>query len=412
MEVMKGYKQTEIGVIPNDWIINEVSKIATINGRVGWKGYTKKDLVNIGPYAIGAKHIDKNNKLDLSDPTCLSMDKYLESPEIMVFKDDLLIVQRGTIGKLVLIEKEIGNATINPSMLILRSKEIPSNYIYYYFISKDGQSQIILDTSSTGVPMITQKQVLNFKIPFPPTKAEQTAIANALSDTDTWINSLEQLLTKKHQIKKGAMQELLQPKEGWKLVNLSENFTLKARIGWHGLTTSEYLKSGDYVLVTGTDFKNGFIDWDNCVFVEKLRFDQDKNIQLKEKDVLVTKDGTIGKVAFINKLSIPTTLNSGVFVVRPKKGFNNQFLYYILMSFHFDKFLEKITAGSTIVHLYQKDFMHFNFPVPSLSEQTRIATILSDMDDEVALLETKLYKAKQIKQGMMQKLLTGRIRLV
>src|SRR5690606_33737485 len=177
--VKQGYKQTEIGVIPEDWEVVKLGRIANIMGRVGWKGYTKDDLVENGPYAIGAKHINKNNKLDLSDPTCLSWEKYIESPEIFVFKNDLLIVQRGTIGKIVLIDTEIGNSTINPSMLIVRSKKDYSAYIYYYFLSKQGQDQIFKDVSSTGVPMITQAQVKNFQIPLPPLP-EQEAIAEAL----------------------------------------------------------------------------------------------------------------------------------------------------------------------------------------------------------------------------------------
>ncbi|WP_177205400.1 restriction endonuclease subunit S [Halpernia frigidisoli] len=195
--------------------------------------------------------------------------------------------------------------------------------------------------------------------------------------------------------------------EDWEVVILGENCLLKARIGWQGLTTSEYLSSGDYFLVTGTDFKNGYIDWNNCVYVEKMRFDQDRNIQLKENDVVVTKDGTIGKVAFINKILKPTTLNSGVFVLRSKNNkISNRFIYYILMSFYFDEFLNKITAGSTITHLYQKDFVHFNFICPPLAEQEAIATALSDCDSWIDSIEEVLAKKRLIKQGAMQELLT------
>ncbi|MGB5025313.1 MAG: restriction endonuclease subunit S [Saprospiraceae bacterium] len=192
----------------------------------------------------------------------------------------------------------------------------------------------------------------------------------------------------------------------WEVKNLLENFTLKARIGWQGLTTAEYLEIGDFGLVTGTDFKNGYIDWDNCVYVERARFVQDKNIQLKIFDVLVTKDGTIGKVAFIDKLPNPTTLNSGVFVIRPKnENIDNRFFYYLLMSFYFDNFLSKITAGSTITHLYQKDFVTFNFILPAKAEQTAIATALSDADALISGLVKLLTKKRNIKQGAMQKLL-------
>ncbi len=160
-------------------------------------------------------------------------------------------------------------------------------------------------------------------------------------------------------------------------------------------------------MITGTDFKNGYIDWDNCVFVEKERFDQDPNIQIKKGDVLITKDGTIGKVAYIDKLSKPTTLNSGVFVLRTKDDkVHSRYLYYILMSFYFDDFLRKITAGSTITHLYQKDFVHFSFVVPPLPEQQAIAETLTHTDEWIESLENLIAKKRLIKQGAMQKLLT------
>jgi len=209
------------------------------------------------------------------------------------------------------------------------------------------------------------------------------------------------------ELKKGYKQtEIGVIPEDWEVKNILDNFTLKARIGWQGLTTAEYLSIGDYGLVTGTDFRDGYINWENCVFVEKIRYVQDKNIQLKVNDVLVTKDGTIGKVAFINKLPNPTTLNSGIFVVRPKnRNIDERFFYYILMSFYFDIFLSKITAGSTITHLYQKDFSTFNFILPQLSEQNAIAQALSDVDAYITSLEKLIEKKKAIKQGAMQELL-------
>jgi type I restriction enzyme S subunit len=194
----------------------------------------------------------------------------------------------------------------------------------------------------------------------------------------------------------------------WEILNLGKSSVLKARIGWQGLTTAEYLDAGDYYLITGTDFKHGYIDWDNCVYVEKLRYDQDKNIQVKEDDVLVTKDGTIGKVAFVNNVPKKTTLNSGVFVIRPvNKSYYPRYFYYVLMSEHFKEFLGKLTAGSTISHLYQKDFVHYEFPLPpTLTEQKAIATALSDVDALITSLEQTITKKKAIKQGAMQQLLT------
>ena len=198
----------------------------------------------------------------------------------------------------------------------------------------------------------------------------------------------------------------------WKIKNIVNHSVLKARIGWQGLTTKEYQKNGKFFLITGTDFENGKINWNSCVYVDEKRYAQDKNIQVKEEDVLVTKDGTIGKIAYVDKLSLPATLNTGVFVIRPKnKDYQPLFLFYILDSNYFNKFLNKLKAGSTINHLYQKDFMDFDFFVPSYSIQEKITKILTDTSQIIEQLEYFITKKKNIKQGVMQELLTGKRRL-
>lgn len=198
----------------------------------------------------------------------------------------------------------------------------------------------------------------------------------------------------------------------WQEINIGKNTTLKARIGWQGLTTSEYKDSGEYYLVTGTDFENGLVNWDTCHFVDKWRFDQDKNIQIKVNDVLITKDGTIGKAGFVETLELPATLNSGVFVIRSNSNnLDQKYLYYVFTSEIFDEFLNKLTAGSTINHLYQKDFVHFTFQAPKIEEQKAIAKVLSDTDELITSLEKLISKKEAIKQGTMQQLLTAKKRL-
>lgn len=201
--------------------------------------------------------------------------------------------------------------------------------------------------------------------------------------------------------------------EDWRTVLLGKKATLKARIGWQGLTTAEYKESGEYYLITGTEFTNGFINWAECNYIEKKRYDQDRHIQVKAKDVLVTKDGTIGKVAYVKGLMKPATLNSGVFVIRPtKNSFKPEYFYHILSSSIFRRFLAELSAGSTINHLYQKDFVKFVFQVPEDSaEQDSISTALSNIDSLITSLEKLVEKKKMIKQGVMQELLTGKRRL-
>lgn len=197
----------------------------------------------------------------------------------------------------------------------------------------------------------------------------------------------------------------------WEVKNIVDNSTMKARIGWQGLTVAEYLNKGDFYLITGTDFKDGKITWDTCHFIDKKRYLQDKNIQINFGDILITKDGTIGKIAFVDRLPLPATLNSGVFVIRPKiDNYIPKYLFYIFESFFFRYFLNKLAAGSTINHLYQKDFVNFNFPLPpTKTEQTAIATTLNDTDTVIQKLEQLLTKKRNIKTGAMQELLKPKV---
>lgn len=200
--------------------------------------------------------------------------------------------------------------------------------------------------------------------------------------------------------------------EDWEVKNVSESCLIKARIGWQGLKKSEYMSSGDYLLITGTDFDNGQVNWKSCAYVSKARYEQDCNIKIRPQDILISKDGTIGKVAYLGMFPKAGTLNSGIFVIRANdRKIDQVFLSKIFMSFYFEEFLNRLVAGSTINHLYQKDFVKFCFPLPNSEEQTAIATALSDVDSLISALTKKIEKKKAIKQGLMQQLLTGKKRL-
>ncbi|RHN88498.1 restriction endonuclease subunit S [Prevotella sp. AM23-5] len=200
--------------------------------------------------------------------------------------------------------------------------------------------------------------------------------------------------------------------EDWEVKNVSESCLIKARIGWQGLKKSEYMSSGDYLLITGTDFDNGQVNWKSCAYVSKARYEQDSNIKIRPQDILISKDGTIGKVAYLGMIPKAGTLNSGIFVIRANdRKIDQVFLSKIFMSFYFEEFLNRLVAGSTINHLYQKDFVKFCFPLPNSEEQTAIAAALSDVDSLISALTKKIEKKKAIKQGLMQQLLTGKKRL-
>ena len=417
MAVKPDYRQTEVGVIPRDWAISTVGAEFSIQ-----LGKMLDAAKNVGvPKPFLGNRAVQWGRIDLAAIGEIKLTPS-DLQRLRLRDGDLLVCEGGEIGRAAVWQQPIEECYYQKALHRLRPIRGYNVQLMLNILQRLASTGFLLNfVTQTSIAHLPKEKFAIVPIPVPPTKAEQRAIAKALSDADAFIESLEQLLTKKRKIKKGAMQELLTGRKRlpgfsgeWEVKQLGATATLKARIGWQGLTTAEYLDSGDFYLVTGTDLKGGNIDWENCHFVDEYRYNQDLNIQLKENDVLVTKDGTIGKIALVTELSKLSTLNSGVFVIRPiDAAFDPKFFYHLLCSRIFKEFLLQLSAGSTINHLYQKDFVSFAYKTPpTIDEQTAIATILFDMDVEIAALEARLSKARQIKQGMMQELLTGRIRLL
>lgn len=200
----------------------------------------------------------------------------------------------------------------------------------------------------------------------------------------------------------------------WKTLKLKYASTLKGRIGWQGLRTEEYRDEGPY-LVTGTDFNKGYINWNSCVHVSKERFEQDKNIQIQENDLLITKDGTIGKIAMAKECPAEVSLNSGVFIVRNNRKYKyiDKFFYYIILSKQFSLWFELAQHGnSTIKHLTQENFYEFTFAYPPIVEQTQIVNFLDDKCEKIdSIIENKKAQLETIenyKKSLIYEYVTGK----
>ena len=190
--------------IPQHWKKSKLKFQSDIRGRVGWKGYKKEDLMDSGALVIGAKHI-QNSNLFLEDPDYLSWEKYYESPEIMIKKNDILIVQRGSLGKVVLIDNEIGDATINPSIVLLTNLEPYPKFLWYSLQSDLIQIPVKQISQSTAVPMISQENIGNFSILLPKRFEEQKLISDyldkKLQNLNWLIANIETLIEKLIQIR-------------------------------------------------------------------------------------------------------------------------------------------------------------------------------------------------------------------
>lgn len=170
-------------------------------------------------------------------------------------------------------------------------------------------------------------------------------------------------------------------------LNLGRDLYLKGRIGWKGLSKDEYLTNSDYKIINATALMDGYVDWNNCGFITEDRYEESPEIMLQEGDILISKDGTLGKIGYVKGLTTPCTVASGIFVLRnsiPEK-LNFDYLYHVLKSNIFKDFIQRNKSlGSTILHLYQRDLENFELDLPSLEHQNSISRILNAIEEKIA----------------------------
>ena len=193
----------------DNWQIRNIKEVLNISGRIGFRGYTQKDFVKKGEGAltIGAKHITSNNKLKLVEPEYISWNKYYESPEIMIQKGDILLSKTGTIGKVTLINKEIGEATINPNLVLLNDFKADRKFLYYLMSTYNFKKELLRYSTTTSVPMINQENINNISIKIP-SHDEQIRIVKVLTTIDRKIDLNNKKLNHLKQFKKGLLQKM------------------------------------------------------------------------------------------------------------------------------------------------------------------------------------------------------------
>ena len=396
MEVKPGYKQTEVGVIPEDWEAKPLVGLTAILHGFGFQG---KHFTTFGKYRLttpGHFH-EAGGFRDVGDKQ-----KFYDGPlpdGYLLREGDLIVAMTeqadGLLGSAALVPDN-GSYLHNQRLGKLRmlSPNLSTRFLYRIFNSPLYRAKVRETAAGTKVKHTSPTKLLEIAVPLPPTKAEQEAIAEALSDADALIESLEQLLTKKRQIKKGAMQELLAGKT--RLPGFSGEWETKrlgevASIQKGKLITETTLVPGNIPVVAGGKRPAYF---HNCA--NRLG-----------KTVTVSASGaSAGYVAYWDKpifASDCSTIGDG-------STYSIEFVFHQLVLGQ-DAIYRAQTGGAQ-PHIHAKDLAPLSLTMPSLREQHAIATILSDMDAEITALEAKLSKARQIKQGMMQELLTGRIRLV
>jgi len=193
--------------------------------------------------------------------------------------------------------------------------------------------------------------------------------------------------------------------DDWEQRKLSSICSMHARIGWQNLRTSEFLDTGEYYLITGTDFDDGKVNLSTCHYVAKERYDQDKKIQIKIGSILITKDGTLGKVALVEELDKPATLNAGVFNVEiVAENIDNKYLFQYLKAPFLMDYVDRKATGGTIKHLNQNILVDFPVWLSDYEEQKRVGLFFQQLDCLITLHQNELDVLKKTKKGFLQKM--------
>ena len=348
---------------------------------------------------IRTTNFTNNGEIDYSDITLRDIEYTKCEKKKLKYGDIILEKSGGTdlnpVGRVVFFDKNDPNdvyLTNNfTTTLRVKDNKINSRFLLLFLLYNYKYKGVHkFYNKTTGIQNLQVSNLIkNTYVPLPEIKI-QSAIVEILDKIKNMIKKREKQILLFDELVKSRFIEMFGDFEN--STPIGDVCTIKARIGWQGLSKKEYLLSGEYRLITGVDFNKGRINFENCYYVNKERYEQDDNIKIKMGDVLVTKDGTIGKVAIVDKLDIPATLNSGVFVLRNKDStLNNIFLVYSLLSEDFKRFIENIKIGATVPHLNQSSFVKYKIKLPPLYLQEEFSQFVEKTDKLKFLYNLKRY---------------------
>jgi len=439
--IKKGYKQTEVGVIPEDWKINILKGVVETN-RIPGGIYKEKKLYGSGIKIIKLGDVFRGDYFEPHNAQRVSLNRN-ELLNNQVYVGDIIIalasVKLEGVGKVMYVNKLDEDTAFDHNVALIRvNKDCNSKYIFYYLKSDKIRDVIRQLSTQVGTTFLKSNTIKEFNILLPPTKQEQNSIATVLSDTDALIERLEKLIAKKIAIKQGTMQQLLTGKkrlpgfeikkgykqtelgvipEDWDVISYGEAFNFLSTASYSRADLSDddvvfYVHYGDIHTTWNyfLDFKKSTLPTIEKIKVRTYSFIKDGDLIMA--DASEDYDG-IGKSVEVKNITTNKAISGlHTFLLRGKEGiFVDGFKGYIHSNRLVKTSMDRLATGLKVYGVSKTNLKTIQIPRPTLPEQTAIATILSDMDAEIESLEQKRDKYTMLKQGMMQQLLTGRIRI-
>ena len=420
-----------IGEIPEHWEVIDLKYLSDIRGRIGFRGYTVSDLVSEGEgaFVIGGKHINQC-VLNMESPDYISWDKYYESPEIMVSKGDIVMAQRGTLGKVAIIEYDINEATINPSLVLIKNIKCQGKFLYYYLNSESTLTLISILNTATAVPMISQNQIENMPIPIP-SSVEQQSIANYLDqkcgEIDELITLQEEMITKLQSYKQSAITEAVTK-------GLDKNVPLKdSGIEWIGKIPEHWevkrlknvcsTNNASLPDKTSKEFEFDYVDIGSVSFelgihkTEKYTF---QNAPLRARKLARLGDIIVSTVrTYLRAIDIINSeekekyiYSTGFAILSPLKNILSEFMIYICRSEYFTNQVSIYSIGINYPSINDTALKMINIVMPPFSEQQTIADYLdqkcSEIDELISIKQQKIEKLKDYKKSLIFECVTGK----
>lgn len=392
----KGYKQTEIGLIPEDWKIDRIKKLAVIT--TGSRN--TQDRIETGqyPFFVRSQKIERINTYSFDGEAVLTAGDGVGIGKVFHYMK----------GKFDFHQRVYKISDFNEELY---------GFFFYLYFSNAFLKRIMSMTAKSSVDSVRMEMIADMLVPLPP-KNEQIAIAKAVFDITTLTESLHELIEKKKSVKQGAVQELLTGRK--RLPGFSGRWIQEelSKICWFqegpGLRNWQFTNDGMKV-INVTNLENGYLNLESTERHISLKefYTRYRHFEIDEGDIVVASSGnSYGKVSLVRKQDLPLLMNTSVIRFKPLKGLDHIFLLQFLKSPLFKRQIDLLITGGAQpnfgpVHLKKITLLS----PPTEEEQSVVAQVLYDMDSEIEALEQKRGKYKQLKVGMMQQLLTGRIRL-
>lgn len=387
----------------------------------GWKLKKLSESVEINPREILNKgNWAKKIAMDKLQPFCRDISEYeiVEFSGGTKFRNGDTIMARITPclenGKTAMVsildENEVGFGSTE--YIVFRAKEgIADPYYIYYLLCSPMVRDIAIKSmvGSSGRQRVQIDVIQNIEILFPDLET-QIKISSILKLIDDKINMNNKINNNLEEQIETFLMAFIDGNDT-STVKLGDYLYIKGRIGWKGLKKSEYLPQSNYRIINGETLTKSGIDWNKAGYISEKRYVESPEIMLNVGDILLSKDGTIGKTGYVDSLELPTSVASGIFVIRNNKPdiISTTFIYYLLRSKLFGAFIAARTEGSVIPHLYQKDFMEFEFPLPNPDRMAEFDNITEPMFSQIVgnLNENKTLAS--LRDSLLPKLMSGEL---